>query len=221
MIGGFKMIDMGMRFQHLVDLMETVSARGCALGVGFIRGVPSASHFSYAPEFLRRYEDLELSRHDQTLQAGFASDGIYSWLELEREIGPSKAMNNARDFGMVDGLCFATTVNGMKSIGSISLTVPASEVVIDRGAIMAALELASIEVTRQRADAVFPLKLKAYLELVSRGHSTDEIAAELSISVAGVRKRQKACLEKLGARSLPNAVAIAVTRGLLPLYQNV
>lgn len=134
---------------ELVSLMENVSDRGCAVGICFVGGNPKAYHFSYAPEFLRRYEAENLSIHDNTLKAGFRSDGIFVWRQLEDEMGSSKAYQVAQSFGMVDGVCFSETVNGFKSIGSISLTAPAELSQIPCDEIRKAMQLAALAVSRE------------------------------------------------------------------------
>lgn len=201
------------RYDQLVDLMEQYDERGFAVGVGFVRGFPKFSTFTYAPEFLRRYEEEELAFEDNTLRVGMARDGIFTWQELEDAYGPSEAMTVARAFGVVDGICWATTVNGLKSIGSISLARPAIEANVPTEDIMAAFQLATIEAGHKMIDESLSSKSREYLELVAQGMSTTDIAIRLQISVPGVRKRQKTTQDHLGASNLAHAVAIAMACG--------
>jgi DNA-binding NarL/FixJ family response regulator len=53
------------------------------------------------------------------------------------------------------------------------------------------------------------------LALLARGRSTEEIVAELTVSVHTVRNHVRAILAKLGAHSRLEAVAIATRRGLV------
>lgn len=209
------------RYNSLFSLLETHSERGFAVGVGFLRGNPHVSKFTYAPEFLRRYEQDELAKHDHTLSLGLRQDGIVHWSDLEKKLGPSKSFEAAVGFGMVDGICWATTVNGFKSIASVSLTVPAKEAEVPLDEIMEALQLATIAASEEIMRAQLSVKAREYLRLVVQGHSTAEMAEQLGITVAGVRKRQVALQAELGASNLPHAVALALDPGSSALYQFV
>lgn len=209
------------RYSFLLSLLEQYSERGFAVGVGFLKGTPHVREFTYAPEFLRRYELEDLAKHDHTLSLGLRQDGIFYWSELEKKLGASKSFEAANGFGMMDGICWATTVNGFKSIASISLTKPATEADVPLDEIMDALQLATITASEEIIRANLTVKAREYLRLVIQGYSTVEMAEELGISVAGVRKRQIALQAELGASNLPHAVALALDPGAGALYQFV
>ncbi len=52
------------------------------------------------------------------------------------------------------------------------------------------------------------------IELIGTGYKDQAIAHRLNVSLATVRRRATSVREKLGARTRPEAVAIAVGRGL-------
>jgi DNA-binding CsgD family transcriptional regulator len=212
---------MRQQFIQLCDILEKVSDRGYACGVAFVQGTPYFSSFTYAPEFLRRYEAEDLSKEDHTLRAGFAQDGVFFWSDLEQLYGSSRAMEFGKDFGMEDGICWSTTVNGLKSIGSISLTKPAHTADIDIEQIKLAFDLATLEASREISSTKLGVNELEFLSLAALGRSTEEIAGELGISVPAVRKRKAKMQANLGASNLAHAVAIASSRGLLSNYRFV
>jgi DNA-binding CsgD family transcriptional regulator len=206
---------------ELVAIMEEFGDRGCAIGLCFTNGYPAWHHFSYAPEFLRRYEAEDLAKTDLTLTKGFSEDGVFLWSEVEKQLGSSETMRVARSFGMAEGICFSETINGVKSIASISLTGTdrVKRVPVDR--ILNAFKLAAISVSKELSQPDVSPKISAYLSLVARGLSDQEIADELQLSVHGARRRRKLAIEKYGAKTISQAVALAISSGAVQPYQNV
>jgi DNA-binding CsgD family transcriptional regulator len=206
---------------ELTSIMEQHSERGCAIGLCFANGFPTWHHFSYAPEFLRRYEAEELAKTDLTLVRGFSTDGVFLWSELGKLDVPNQTMAVASTFGMNDGICFADTINGMKSIASISLTDTAQAQDVPVKAIFQKLQLAAVALSKTISNPLVSQKSIDYLKLVVLGRRDDEIAVELGLSLPGTRKRRKSALEQIGAKTLPQAVAMATSSGLVKVYQNV
>ena len=212
---------MSTRFDAVLRLLETHNDRGYAVGVGFVDGSPIDHAFTYAPEFLRKYEEDDLSRHDLTLAVGLRTDGVFTWSSLEATHGPSKAMAVARNFGMVDGICISVTANGLKSIGSIALARPADLNDYPVAELVDAMDLATLDASRKIEGGSLSVKSLQFLALAAQGLPTDKIATRLDLSIAGVRKRQRTAQTELGAATLPQAVAMAASRGLLSRYQLV
>ena len=206
---------------ELVAVLEEFGDRGCAVGLCFTNGYPAWHHFSYAPEFLRRYESESSAKTDLTLAKGFSEDGVFLWSEVEKQLGPSQTMRVARSFGMAEGICFSETINGFKSIASISLTDTkrAKRVPVDR--ILNAFRLAAISVSKELSQPNVSSKTSAYLSLVARGLSDQEIANELHLSIHGARRRRKLAIEQYGAKTVTQAVALAISSGAVQPYQNV
>jgi DNA-binding CsgD family transcriptional regulator len=130
-------------------------------------------------------------------------------------------MEVASSFGMKDGICFSDTVNGLKSIASISLTETSQAKEIPIKLILQKMQLAAIALSKTISDPTISLKSIEYLNLVVEGRRDDEIAAELGLSLPGARKRRKTVIDQIGAKTLPQAVAIATAAGLISVYQNV
>ena len=103
----------------------------------------------YDQGFLDRYERENLSLDDHTLKVGFANDGVFSWGEMETAYGPSKAFSVANEFGIVDGLCFSTTVNGFKSIASIALGEGESPSHVDYKGVLRRMDIATLYTSRE------------------------------------------------------------------------
>lgn len=207
--------------EKLKTTMERYSARGCAIGLCFYEGNPAWSYFSYAPDFLQRYQDENLAHHDLTLSKGFAEDGVFVWSDLERSFGPSLAMQVAAAYGMRDGICFSETVNGFKSIASISFTssdeisaVPVQEI-YDR------FKLAALEVTKASNADLVSRETREYLTLVSEGMTDEQISQRIQITIHGVRRRRRQAIQHLEANSLPHAIYKALLMGAISPYQKV
>lgn len=56
----------------------------------------------------------------------------------------------------------------------------------------------------------------AVLQLAANGHTYQSIAHQLNVSVDTAKRRGHNALRKLGARTTTHAVAIAISRGLIP-----
>ena len=202
-------------FDNLVSSLDRKATFGCAVGVCFVDGNPERSHFTYDGEFLARYQEENLSLDDHTLKVGFASDGVFLWSELETIYGPSRAMEVAREFGVVDGLCFSTTVNGYKSIASVAVGDAKVLGEIKKDQVMRYLDIATLYMSRQLDILGVPVKIKEILQQASRGASLGEISENLSLSVSGVRNRQRAAVSYFSASNLTEAVYVASKRGVI------
>lgn len=207
--------------EDLKATMERYGERGCAIGLCFANGFPAWHHFSYAPEFLRQYEDLELAKTDATLARGFSEDGVFLWSELEAEGQMSKTMQVAQKFGMMDGICFAETVNGFKSIASVSLTDTAQAKTVPVDEILEKMQLASIAVSKAVTHPQVSPKALEYLRLAALGKRDEEIAEDLGLSISGARRRRQTAVSQIGAKTLVQAVGFAASLGLIRVYQNV
>ena len=174
-------------FVHLVNYLDSITTLGCAVGVCFVEGAPQRGHFSYDQGFLDRYERENLSLDDHTLKVGFANDGVFSWGEMETAYGPSKAFSVANEFGIVDGLCFSTTVNGFKSIASIALGEGESPSHVDYKGVLRRMDIATLYTSRENFGLDVPDKITEVLKQVANGASIDQKSESLKLSVSGVR----------------------------------
>ncbi|MEU4745527.1 response regulator transcription factor, partial [Actinosynnema sp. NPDC023658] len=93
------------------------------------------------------------------------------------------------------------------------LRVAAGEVVFDRGLLAGVLD----KLTGRAKDGAVPLtaRERQALLLMAEGASTDEIGERMGVARNTVRNHVQRVLEKLGARSKLEAVAIARRDGLL------
>lgn len=61
----------------------------------------------------------------------------------------------------------------------------------------------------------FTDRQKGILQLLARGQSSKEVAAELSLSVKTVNNHRATIVKKLEARNTPEALAKAIQHGLI------
>ena len=202
-------------FVHLVNYLDSITTLRCAVGVCFVEGAPQRGHFSYDQGFLDRYERENLSLDDHTLKVGFANDGVFSWGEMETAYGPSKAFSVANEFGIVDGLCFSTTVNGFKSIASIALGEGESPSHVDYKGVLRRMDIATLYTSRENFGLDVPDKITEVLKQVAIGASIDQKSESLKLSVSGVRNRQRATVTRLQAANITEAVYKAAKIGVI------
>lgn len=202
-------------FVHLVTYLDSITTLRCAFGVCFVEGAPQRGHFSYDQGFLDRYERENLSLDDHTLKVGFANDGVFSWGEMETAYGPSKAFSVANEFGIVDGLCFSTTVNGFKSIASIALGEGESPSHVDYKGVLRRMDNANLYTSRENFGLDVPDKITEVLKQVANGASINQISESLKLSVSCVRNRQRAAVTRLQAANITEAVYKAAKIGVI------
>ena len=202
-------------FVHLVNYLDSITTLGCAVGVCFVEGAPQRGHFSYDQGFLDRYERENLSLDDHTLKVGFANDGVFSWGEMETAYGPSKAFSVANEFGIVDGLCFSTTVNGFKSIASIALGEGESPSHVDYKGVLRRMDIATLYTSRENFGLDVPDKITEVLKQVANGASIKQISESLKLSVSGVRNRKRTAVTRLQAANITEAVYKAAKIGVI------
>ena len=64
-------------------------------------------------------------------------------------------------------------------------------------------------------DGPLPPRVREVLNGAARGETMRETASRLHISAPTVDKQRRVAIQRLGARNLPNAIALAARQGLL------
>lgn len=203
------------RVDQIISEFDAMSYRGSAIGICFAGGAPTKSFFSYAPEFLKEYGRQELARSDATLRFGFGANGIAQWRDIEAQAEDKRAFVVARQYGIRDGVCFSLTVEGKKTIASLSQDPdnPLSPEQIDKAHDL--LTLASVYVSQAIAKPTISSKTLEWIKLASIGLKDNEVATRLDLSIHGARARRKSALLELEAETPAQAIVSAIaTRGL-------
>jgi hypothetical protein len=197
------------KVQQYLDEIDGLSAYGCAIGLAFSRGTPRSTFFSYPDQFLAEYNQKNLARVDPTLRFGFQSVGIEQWKVLEENCESREAFTLARQFGILDGVCFSVSVAGYKTIASASQhpRQPFSEPVLER--IHELLVLATVEVVNATQRPSYSELTNEWLALAIAGKSDTEVAEALGLSIHGARARRRNSLSEIGAKTPAQAIAIA------------
>jgi len=162
-----------------------------------------------------------MAERDATLHFGFQQNGVKLWSDLIEEGWRRDAFELARDFEIEDGICFALEIEGRKTIASISRRVnfPLNSDEID--ICMDALTLATLSASQEVATTLYSEKTQEFLELAANGLSDKEVATKLGLSIHGARNRRRSVLNELGAKTVAEAMVIAMRNGALNLYQSV
>ena len=124
---------------------------------------------------------------------------------METAYGQAK-LSGANEFGIVDGLCFSTTVNGFKSIASIALGEGESPSHVDYKGVLRRIDIASLYTSRENFGLDVPDKITEVLKQVANGASINQISESLKLSVSGVRNRKRAAVTRLQAANITEAV---------------
>ena len=95
------------------------------------------------------------------------------------------------------------------------IRIPAEEVSLVQGAVSLALRALSPEInpTREVRNRALTEKELRVLQLIAKGKTNKEIAPEILLSVASVKKLVQDMLRKLNARDRKDAVACISTSG--------
>ena len=121
----------------------------------------------------------------------------------------------ANEFGIVDGLCFSTTVNGFKSIASIALGEGESPSHVDYKGVLRRMDIATLYTSRENFGLDVPDKITEVLKQVANGASIKQISESLKLLVSGVRNRQRAAVTRLQAANITEAVYKAAKIGVI------
>ncbi len=181
------------------------------MGIGFVAGHPQESHFSYDQAFLAEYETLNMAERDATIHFGFTVDGTAMWSELARMGYPLDAFELSARHGLEDGFCISMTIEGRKSLASISRDLGDRPTPGEIELLVDALALASLEVSRDIVPPPLSPRTREFLDSAVSGHSDAQLAEALNLSIHGARARRKAALAELGARSPSQALAKAIS----------
>lgn len=206
------------KVEDRLNQIDKLSHNGSAIGIGFEGGTPAVTKFTYPPKFLSEYNDRGLARHDATLHYGFQNDGIQQWEAIKQASQINEAFDLARSYGILDGVCFATTVFGRKTIASVSQDPlnPLSEE--DCAAIYECLIAASLQVYESQFSKRYSQNTIEWLKLAVQGKDDKETAEEIGLTIYGARARRKAALLEIGAANAAQAVALAFKHNPAELY---
>jgi|GEM_PF-4519818 len=206
------------KVENRLNQIDKLSHNGIAIGIGFEGGLPTVTKFTYPPRFLAEYNDRGLARHDATLHYGFQNDGIEQWEAIKQASEMSEAFDLARSYGILDGVCFATTVFGRKTIASVSQDPKSPLSDNECSAIYESLIALSIQVHENQFAKRYSQNTIEWLKLAVQGKDDKETAGEIGLSIHGARARRKAALLEIGASNPSQAVALAFKHNPAEMY---
>ncbi|MEP3298580.1 MAG: autoinducer binding domain-containing protein [Pseudoruegeria sp.] len=209
------------KVEDLCSKLDNLSHRGVAIGLCFEKGRPHFSHFSYSQAWLDTYTSQDLAKTDATLHFGMQKDGFAYWTDLRAQYSSTKTFDAAARFGLVDGFCIATTVDGRKSIASISLQENERFGINVQDELFDLFRLASLEISRSLKPAKCSIKTLEYLQLAANGADDKQVAEQLGMTIHGARARRKAALTEIGADTPAQAIFLAIQRRVLNPYAPV
>ncbi|HEX7669789.1 MAG TPA: response regulator transcription factor [Polyangiaceae bacterium] len=93
---------------------------------------------------------------------------------------------------------------------------PRAASIVLRRARRSSSQMAAVRVGRPAAEGLLSARQREVLALLARGHSYEDIALALDLSVNTVRTHLRAIYERLGASTKVEAVVFATELGLLP-----
>jgi LuxR family transcriptional regulator, quorum-sensing system regulator SdiA len=101
---------------HELDLR---SPSGFAIALHITFSAPRYMFQTYAQRWLDRYNSTGLLLRDPVVQWGMQSSGRVRWSDLEK-IDPSGVFEEARNYGLMNGVAIAVVTEGSRSIGGFA-----------------------------------------------------------------------------------------------------
>jgi PAS domain S-box-containing protein len=127
------------------------------------------------------------------------------WADFER----TGAMHGPYEMARGDGSRVLIEYRGLRNFSPGRHLLAAVEIAAPQ------VQVAGVRVTMRQDGASLTAREREVLQLATRGHSTREIAAVLSLSSATVKTHFQRAYEKLGVRDRASAVAECLRRGLI------
>jgi LuxR family transcriptional regulator, quorum-sensing system regulator SdiA len=103
----------------LLHAVDERSPAGFAIGVHVRFSAPRYMFQSYPKRWLEHYSSAGLAVQDPTIRWGLTNVGWIRWHDLEA-IDPDRVLDQARDFGIMNGVTMALVANGSRSIASFA-----------------------------------------------------------------------------------------------------
>lgn len=103
----------------LLHDLDRRSPAGCAIGLHISFTTPRYMFQSYPKRWMERYSALGLLVRDPTVHWGMNNVGWILWRDLER-IDEQGVLEQAKGFGIMNGVTMALLVDGSRSIASFA-----------------------------------------------------------------------------------------------------
>lgn len=182
-----------------------------ALRIGFAFPIEEVNELP--SDWVAHYTQARLMLHDPVIRWAYAQTGAIRWADLAAD-DPKRVLIQARSFGLCHGVTISVLDNDSRAQRSF-----ASFVRGDRDFTDLEMKLLQAYVTRRHHETAPPTNLtRAELEVLVRikaGKRLKEIAHLLGVSEGAVKLRLKNAKAKLGARTGPQAAALANQYGLI------
>lgn len=182
-----------------------------ALRIGFAFPIEEVNELP--SDWVAHYTQARLMLHDPVIRWAYAQTGAIRWADLAAD-DPKRVLMQARSFGLRHGVTISVLDHDKRAQRSF-----ASFVRGDREFTDLEMKLLQAYVTRRHHETAPPTNLtRAELEvlgMIKEGKRLKEIAHQLGVSEGAVKLRLKNAKAKLGARTGPQAAALANQYGLI------
>ena len=182
-----------------------------ALRIGFAFPVEETNALS--DDWVDHYTKQRFMLYDPTIRWAYGNVGSIRWSEIELD-DPKRVLGQARSFGMRYGLTvsvFDSSKDQQRSFASFARS--------DREFTALEAKLLQVYLTRRHTETAPPTNLtKAEIEalrMIKDGQRLKEIAFHLRVTEGAVKQRLKNAKLKLGAKTGPQAAALASQYGLI------
>lgn len=197
---------MNARLQAIADVAYTA---GCGLNTSN----PWGAVTTYPPAWLQQYVQKGYQGKDPVLAFMCSGRGAVKWSDLEMNDEQKGIMEEARGFGLEYGTVFANVVEGRKCSVSVCHSKP--ELDPTEIAVLEKFTLVYGLTTPRKNEPPEDETNLRYLDLVSNGATQQELQAALGLSSRAIATVKKRAIEALNCRTLPHAVATAITANLI------
>lgn len=177
----------------LLDRLHDIAPGGVAIGFGFSKSGSPIEHLcTYDERWQNHYWQSGLITNDPIISFGARNLGAVRWSDVDLS-SPDNAVNQAKCFGMNDGIVLSVQVDGERAIAGLSTTSRPTETAIrEARTIVAALQAAKsgapkLDLTNRQ---------KEILRLIGDGASAASTAHELRIDVSTVNFHKREALKR-------------------------
>ena len=191
-----------------------IAPKGFVLAYAVLNTTPSGFFTSFPEEWRDKYLSSKFTLFDPVLLWGATHTGRKRWSEitlLGMTATNGRVMTAAKDYGLNYGAIFVARSKGVKSFLSAARE--------DREFSEAELDtmegiFTSVVSWLDTSGSISP-DHRAVLEALADGHSIEETAALLSISVRTAKRRLDSIKSTLGAKTIPQVIHLATLQRLI------
>lgn len=191
--------------------LSQLANAGWVMGYNMTYAGPEYLENAYSEEWRKIYEQRNYWFIDPIAQWSFTGNGMTRWSDISYTLDRQPMMDHARSFGLRYGACFAVNDDSHKSFIALShkdreFTDDEMQEVHRKFTIWHSYVTQKVDLTESETRV---------LRLFRSGLSRQQVAEEIEVSEATVKRRMHDANVKMNCKSTLQAVAYATARKLI------